>query len=153
MLAIGLVLGFDLYFFIYMQTEPSKLRTVMVTVFGSLSLVYFCVLTYVFPLQSRFYNPVKRTLFNAFFMSVRHLFQTLGIVIMDGAVVALMVVSFFAAPQFSVLFFLFGFPLIAFVNSYVFHAVFKNYIPKSDREDEKELRPLFADETDDQKTV
>lgn len=153
MLVIGLLLGFDLYFFAYMQTEPSKLRTVMITVFGSLSLIYLCILTYVFPIQSRFYNPVKRTLFNAFFMSVRHIFQTLGILVMDVAVVVLMVVSFLSAPQFSVLFFLFGFPLIAFVNSYVFHAIFKKYIPKSDREDDGELRPLFADETNEQKTT
>ena len=66
MLAAGLLLGFDLYFFLYMQTEASRFRTIMVTVFGSLTLVYACILTYVFPIQSRFYNPVKKTLFNAF---------------------------------------------------------------------------------------
>ena len=54
MLAVGLLIGFDLYFFIYMQTDPSKLRSIMVAVFGSLGLVYLCILTYVFPLQSRF---------------------------------------------------------------------------------------------------
>ncbi len=146
MLAVGLLIGFDLYFFIYMQTDPSKLRSIMVAVFGSLGLVYLCILTYVFPLQSRFYNPVKRTLFNAFYMSIRHILQTLGILVMDIALGVLMFVTFFSAPQFSVLFFLFGFPLVAFVNSFVFHAIFKKYIPKNDREDDKELRPLFADE-------
>ena len=60
MLAAGLLLGFDLYFFLYMQTEASRFRTIMVTVFGSLTLVYACILTYVFPIQSRFYNPVKK---------------------------------------------------------------------------------------------
>ncbi len=153
MLTVGLILGFDLYFFMYMQTEPSTLRTVMITVFGSISLIYICILTYVFPLQSRFYNPIKRTLFNAFFMSIRHILQTLGILVMDAAVVVLMFVTFFAAPQFSVLFFLFGFPLIAFVNSFVFHGVFKKYMPKSDREDDRELRPLFADEPEEKKTI
>lgn len=147
MLAAGLLLGFDLYFFLYMQTEASKLRTVMVTVFGSLILVYACILTYVFPIQSRFYNPIKKTLFNAFFMSIRHIFQTLGILVLDGALVVLMVVSFYMAPQLSVLFLLFGFPLIAFVNSFIFHAIFKKYMPKDDREDDSgELRPLFMDE-------
>ena len=153
MLTVGLILGFDLYFFMYMQTEPSKLRTVMVTIFGSISLIYICILTYVFPPQSRFYNPIKRTLFNAFFMSVRHILQTLGILVMDAAVVVLMFLTFFAAPQFSVLFFLFGFPLIAFVNSFVFHGIFKKYMPKSDREDDRELRPLFAEEPEEKKTT
>ena len=146
MLAVGLLIGFDLYFFIYMQTDPSKLRSIMVAVFGSLGLVYLCILTYVFPLQSRFYNQIKRTLFTAFFMSIRHILQTLGILVMDIALGVLMFVTFFSAPQFSVLFFLFGFPLVAFVNSFVFHAIFKKYIPKNDREDDKEHRPLFADE-------
>lgn len=153
MLTVGLILGFDLYFFMYMQTEPSKLRTVMVTIFGSISLIYICILTYVFPLQSRFYNPIKRTLFNAFFMSIRHILQTLGILVMDAAVVVLMFLTFFAAPQFSVLFFLFGFPLIAFVNSFVFHGIFKKYMPKSDREDDRELRPLFSEELEEKKTT
>ena len=79
-------------------------------------------------------------------MSIRHILQTLGILVMDIALGVLMFVTFFSAPQFSVLFFLFGFPLVAFVNSFVFHAIFKKYIPKNDREDDKELRPLFADE-------
>ena len=150
MLAAGLLLGFDLYFFLYMQTEASRFRTIMVTVFGSLTLVYACILTYVFPIQSRFYNPVKKTLFNAFFMSIRHIFQTLGILVLDGALAVLMVLSFYMVPQFSVLFLLFGFPLTAFVNSYIFHVIFKKYMPKEDRRDDNgELRPLFMEETEE----
>ena len=41
---------------------------------------------------------------------------------------------------------LFGFALIAFINSYFLEAVFKKYIPKDEREDNGELRPLFEDE-------
>ena len=55
----------------------------MTAVSGGLLLIYLFIITYVFPLQARFYNPVKRTLFNAFFMSVRHLFQTIGILATD----------------------------------------------------------------------
>lgn len=147
LLVVGLLLGFDLYFFAKMVTEESKLRTAMLGIFGSMTLIYVCILTYVFPLQSRFYNPVKRTLFNAFFMAIRHILQTLGILGMDVAILAAMYLSLFYAPQFSVVFLLFGFPLVAFANSYVFHAIFKRYMPKNEREeDDREMRPLFADE-------
>lgn len=69
MLVAGAVIGFDMYFFLMMQTEASMFRTVMLSVFGGFAIVYLCIGLYVFPLQSRFYNPVKRTVFNAFFMS------------------------------------------------------------------------------------
>ena len=41
---------------------------------------------------------------------------------------------------------MFGVALIAFVNSFFLNAVFKKYMPKDDREDDHEMRPLFADE-------
>ena len=89
MLVVGFLLGFDLYFFIKMQTESSNFRNIMITIFASMTLIYTCILVYVFPLQSRFYNPVKRTLFNAFFMSIRHILQTIGIGAIDNVVVVL----------------------------------------------------------------
>ena len=147
MLVVGFLLGFDLYFFIKMQTESSNFRNIMITIFASMTLIYTCILVYVFPLQSRFYNPVKRTLFNAFFMSIRHILQTIGIVAIDIVVVVLAYLSMFYAPQFSVIFLLFGVPLIAFINSFFFHAIFKKYMPKdTDHREDGEMRPLFSGE-------
>ncbi len=144
LLVVGLLLGFDWYFFVKLQTEPSKVRTVMMAIFASMTLIYVCIMVYVFPLQSRFYNPVKRTLFNAFFMSIRHFLQTVGIIAIDVGIVVLSYLSMYYAPQFSVIFLLFGLPLIAFINSYIFHAIFKKYMPKDTRnQDDGEMRPLF----------
>lgn len=95
----------------------------MTAVSGGLLLIYLFIITYVFPLQARFYNPVKRTLFNAFFMSVRHLFQTIGILATDLGIAAATYFGLFYFPQFAMLLFLFGMPLIAFVNSYFFTAI------------------------------
>ena len=73
LLAAGIVLGFDFWFFVSGQMSLNgAVRTAMTAVSGGLLLIYLFIITYVFPLQARFYNPVKRTLFNAFFMSVRH---------------------------------------------------------------------------------
>ena len=102
----------------------------MSAVFGAMTLILLFVTTYIFPLQARFYNTVKRTLFNAFFMSVRHLLQTISMLIIDGLVVAGVYVALYMVPQVSMLLLLFGFPLIAFINSYFFTEIFKKYIPK-----------------------
>lgn len=141
LLAVGLILGFDLFFFVRIQNTPSKFRSVMVVIFVALSMIYFAVVTYIFPLQSRFYNHIKRTFFNAFFMSIRHLFNTIAIIVID---IALVVVSL-QIPQVLMLLMLFGFPLVAFINSYILNPVFARYMPEETR-DAGELRPLFADE-------
>ena len=88
-LVAGGLLGFDLWFLMSgVVTVSTVVKTVMSAVFGAMTLILLFVTTYIFPLQARFYNTVKRTLFNAFFMSVRHLLQTISMLIIDGLVVA-----------------------------------------------------------------
>ena len=36
--------------------------------------------------------------------------------------------------------------LIAFFNSYMLNSVFKKYMPKEEKPEDMELRPLFADD-------
>lgn len=143
LLVIGIIIGFDLYFFLMMNTAVSTFRTIMLAIFGGFAIIYLCIFLYVFPLQSKFYNPIKRTIFNAFFMSIRHFLQTLGLLVMDIGIPAL---ALLAVPMLQPLLFLFGFPLLAFINSYVFVVVFDKYIPKKEETDDRELRPLFSDE-------
>lgn len=146
LLAAGLILGFDLRFFLIVMTGNSTFRTVFTAAIGALTIVWLFILTYAFPLQSRFYNPVKRTLFNSFFMSVRHFFHTLGMLVIDAVLLIAGYLSIFYAPQFCILIMLFGFPLIAFVNSYIFNSIFKRYMPKEETgENPNELRPILED--------
>lgn len=140
MLAVGLILLFDIVFFTRFAGS-SVFRTAMLTIFLMLSIFYLAVFTYIFPLQSRFYNTVKRTFYNAFFMSIRHLFHTLAIVILDGAFLLAMAL----VPQALMFGVLFGFPLLAFINSYILAPVFQKYMPEEERAD-GELKPLFAGE-------
>ncbi|MDR1547333.1 MAG: YesL family protein [Hungatella sp.] len=143
LLAVGMILGIDMYFFTRLYTGSGSLRTVMVTVFLAMALIYAAVFTYIFPLQARFFNTVKRTFFNAFFMSLRHLFRTIGLIAIDGVLLAAGFV--FMIPPVLMIFMLFGFPLLAFINSYILTPVFNQYIPKEE-EKREELRPLFTDE-------
>lgn len=149
LLAVGCILAFDFWFFTTSQMNLSgNLKVIMMAVFGGFLLVYLFILTYVFALQSRFYNPVKRTLFNAFFMSIRHLFQTIGIVATDICIVLATYLGLFYMPQIAMLLVLFGMPLVAFVNSYFFTAIFKRYMPKEE-ENKNNMRPLFEDEDEE----
>lgn len=139
-LAVGALLGFDIYYFIQ-AVSASTFRTVMLSIFLAMTFIWLAMFTYVFPLQARFYNTVKRTIFNAFFMSIRHIFHTIAMIAIAAGMIFL---TFTVVPQLM----LFGVPLIAFVNSYILEAIFKKYIPKDERADEKELRPLFENEED-----
>lgn len=142
LLVVGFILGFDIYYFVEIYTDPSRFRTAMVALFGGMTIIYAAISMYIFPLQARFHNPVKRTFINAFFMSIRHLLQTIGMIAIDVAVVFFCV----TVPQIGVLLVLFGFPLLAYINSFILNSIFVKYMPKQEREKDNELRPLFADE-------
>lgn len=143
LLVVGLILGFDLYFFINVQTEVSNFRTIMIALFGGITIIYLAISLYIFPIQSRFYNNIKKTFFNAFFMSIRHIFHTIGMLAID---IGIIVICLFVVPQLSVLLILFGFPLFVYINSFIFTPIFAKYTPEQEREDDGELRPLFSDE-------
>lgn len=151
LMAFGLVLAFDFWFFYTGRINiGDTARNILTAIFGGFLMIYLFIMTYVFPLQARFYNPVKRTLFNAFFMSIRHLFQTIGIVAMDILIVAASCLSLLYLPQAFMLFIMFGMPLTAFANSYFFTAIFKRYTPE-DEEQSGGMRPLFEDEDESMK--
>lgn len=142
LLVAGLVLGVDMYFFIKLFAGGQTFKNVMLTIFMALIIIYLAVFVYIFPLQSRFVNPVKRTFFNAFFMSLRHFFKTVGMIVIDGALIATAFVFFI--PPMLMIFMLFGFPLLAFINSYILSPVFNLYMPKE--KEEEGLKPLFIDD-------
>ena len=144
-LAVGLILAFDIWFFVTGQAPvPGIAGNLMTAISGGMAILYLFTYIYVFPIQARFYNPVKYTIRNAFIMSIRHLFQTVGIVCMDILIVIGAIASLFYMPQIFALFILFGMPLMAFANSYLFVPIFKRYSPKE--RDTQDMRPLFEEE-------
>lgn len=153
LLAVGAVLCVDCWFFssAQMGLNPT-LAAVLTAVSGALLFIYLFTVTYVFPLQARFYNSVRRTLFNAFFMSVRHLLYTIGMLVIDGCLVAASFFSLFYLPQIFIFFVLFGMPLAAFINSYFFTIIFKKYMEKEE-EDRRhpDSTPMLGEEDDDMK--
>lgn len=140
-LSAGAVLAFDLYYFGKLVLA-STFRNVMLASFMVLAFIWMAMFTYVFSLQSRFYNSVKRTISNAFFMSVRHAFHTMGMLAADG-VMAFLALTY--VPHLLI----FGVALMAFFNSWLLDNIFKRYIPREEKTEDAPLRPLFADEEDE----
>ena len=74
-------------------------------------------------------------------MSVRHCGHTVGILLMDAC---LLVAAIFVLPMLQALLLLFGFPLLAFLNSYVIVGVFDRYMPKEEDQKEHPLDEIEA---------
>lgn len=136
LLAVGCLIGFDIYFFLHV--EPSTFRTVMTAVLLAFGFIWLLISLYVYPLQARFYNPVRRTILNACFMSLRHLLRTVVMLLMDGAVILLV----FMVPVLFMIMVLFGFPLLAFLNSMLFVGIFDIYMPKEEPHKESDVWEL-----------
>ena len=97
--------------------------------------MYVFVLLYSFPLLAKFDNTVKRTMINAWMMSIRHLpFSILMLVVAIG----LPILSLYFAALF---FFLPG--VIGYINAHFFARIFEKYIPD---EEEEEFHMNFGDE-------
>ncbi len=143
MILFGGVLFIDVWF-VLMSGRISRgpVQMLFSSVFLGLLIIWFLVFTYVFAVLARFYGSVKRILFNALFMSMRHILYTVGIIAIDVLIVFL---------TFSFLPFLmaFGMGLIAYVNSFFMNRIFKKYSPAEER-DIHEMRPVFADEEEAQ---
>lgn len=101
------------------------IRIIMTVFIMASTLIYIFTLLYVFPVLSRFDNTTKNTIRNALLMSVRHLPSTIAIIFITIAPIVLMYLS----PRFLVLVVLI-FSLSAYINSYLFVKIFKNYMPE-----------------------
>lgn len=133
MLAVGILLAFDLYFSRMMQGQSTVYK-----VFGYLFMVgialYLMVLTYIYPVLSKFYNSVKNTFRNSFLMSIRHFPYTLAMMVITVLPVILMFAVTRAFPFVLLFYFLLGFATIAYIHSTFFVKIFDKYIPEGSEE-------------------
>ena len=97
-------------------------------------LLYGAVVSYVFPVLSRFDNTVKNTIRNALLMAIRHLPWTVCILLVNFSPLLV----FLFAPSgvlswFLLFLLLLGFSTIAFANSWFFvNKIFPYYMPKEE---------------------
>lgn len=133
---IALVLLVLLFFdYRIVNVMDGSIRQAMLIGLTVVALFLAMILTYLFPLQSKFYNTIKNTTKNALLMSIRHLPQT---VIMLVITVAAVLITFFNnwTISYGLLFWiLLGFATIALANSWFLVRIFDKYIPKDEEEE------------------
>lgn len=103
--------------------------------FGLLFLLWVFTVSYVFPLQARFENPVGRTLQNALLMSFAHLPYTLVFAVLNTFPLWLFLLKTELFWQLSFLWLSIGFAAIAYGNSFFFQRLFRRYMPPATREE------------------
>lgn len=137
MLVVGALLGTDLYLSKHIDMSLMKILNYIFLVFG---FIYAMVLSYVFPILSKFDNSTKDTLRNALLMSIAHFPWSILIILVNliPLIIFLFDLNIFFAAIFPILIFI-GFSLMAFANSYIFNRIFKKYIPEASGDDNTEI--------------
>lgn len=94
------------------------------------------ILMYLFPLVAKFYNTIKNTFQNAFLMSIRHLPQTLIMLVITVGSVLLTFWNSWTLSYGILIWILLGFALIAYANSWFLVRIFDRYIPAEEDAEE-----------------
>ena len=124
LLLVATILGTDIYVVYKMDANYAK---ILLALFIGFSVITLFVFIYIFPIQAQFANPVKQTFKNALLIAVKHLPWTILLTVIT-------VIGGFLIYVFAVIAILFGFGLLAFINSYIFTKIFLNYIPQEEIE-------------------
>lgn len=101
----------------------------------SVSLIAAMVLLYTFPVLAKFYNSIKNTIKNAFFMSIRHFPKTIVMLAISIGAVVLTFLSAFTLTWGILIWIMFGFALISYLHSRFFVKIFDLYIPETQEEE------------------
>ena len=101
----------------------------------ALILLYAMSISYVFAIQSKFVNPISRTIIYSFLLPLRNLKETLLILVTIAAVVYFNVTTIFMVNFWTLNL---GIGLIAFLFAVFYSNVFEKYIPKQEEPAEDE---------------
>ena len=96
-------------------------------VVSAVGILFFFPMAFAFPLFARYQNSVKKTILNAFFLSLRHLLTTLVVLAMQFLPVALILLLPAYTPVIILIWFFFGLSLPAYLASGLFLRVFAAY--------------------------
>lgn len=134
MLVSGAFIGFDIYL---AYSGDSPFVNIIFYIFLAIAVIYIMIFSFIFPLESKFDNPIGNSFKNALLMGIVHMFPwTLIIVVVNALPVLLFifVTDFFFAYILPIML-LCGFSLMACFNSRYFNKIFEYYIPKEKEEE------------------
>lgn len=104
--------------------EGSTFGQILMFLNIGLGLIVVASVIYLFPLQAQFSNTFKGTLFNSLLMAMKHLPQTI-VLLISTAIIVYAIISY---PLF--IFFFIG--ILAYVQCYILVRVFKPYMPEEE---------------------
>ncbi len=136
MLAVGIVLGLDLYYVYVLGGE--QIMAFRYLLWG-IVVIYLMIFSYVFPLISKFENTIKVAMRNAALMSFLHLLPwSVSMAILNAIPLGLLFCDANLLAAFMLPMILIGFSAIAYFNGKMLNHVFENYIQKEAGDEECE---------------
>ena len=123
---VSAIVGYAALFYLQVGNDKPVLLVVAMLPF----LIWVGLVSWVFPLQSRFYNTVPVTLKNAFMCAIGYLPRTVGMIVLNVLPVALFFLRLDWFLRLSVLLFLIYFSLAAYLNCRLIKKPFESMIAK-----------------------
>ena len=125
-LIIGLVLSFDFYISRLILNE--YMRITLQFILTIVSIIFVFLLTYVFPIISKFENTIKNTMINSILISIQHLPKTIFMVLINLSPIILTLTLSNYWGQILFFYTVMGFASITYINSMFFNKIFEKYI-------------------------
>lgn len=128
MLAVGALLVADWYL---ANAAALSFAWILNYIFMFLGFCYLMILSYVFPIQSKFENKISATIMNSAMMGVAHFLPwTLLILLLNILPFLMMSIAINAYVVVVPIMFLCGFVIIAYINSLMFQRIIIKHIPE-----------------------
>lgn len=133
LLAVMVLLGFDLWYFLLVQGWLDGGLQLFLCVFLTIVLLLTAATAiYAFALAAVFDNTLTGTLRNAFFMALRHPIRSLGMLAISLGLVVAGALSLIYIPLLSIVFLMFGPALGIFLHCLILLPVLSPYLPEID---------------------
>lgn len=96
-------------------------------ILAAVGALFFFPMTFVFPLFAKYQNTVKKTIINAFFLSIRHILTTIVMLALQAVPVVVMLLLPAYIPTIIMLWFLAGISFPAYIGSGLYKRIFAFY--------------------------
>lgn len=126
LLAFVAIAAYGGYLYLLYAQLAAEAAWAWITV-AAIGALFFFPMTFVFPLFAKFQNTIKKTIVNAFYMSIRHLPVTLLMLAMQAVWVFAIFLFPYQAAFLVLAWFFFGISLPAYLGSGLFLKVFAHY--------------------------
>lgn len=131
LLVLALIMGMD---FNLIKAMEGNMHQVMLILLCMGVVIWLMIFLYVFPLQARFYNTIRGTFRNAILLALASFPKTFC---MMAVLVGSVLLTFLTQATFMygfLIWFMFGFAVIAWINSQFLYGTFQKIMPKEEAE-------------------